>query len=107
VRRKAVILGAAWLVVTATACPRKPAWNLLQPPEVPNPAFPRGYQLLPDAAMTEWHSVGVFESETACEAVRKQHTDDSIDRARELYGAEAKYDLPVRRAVQARCVRTR
>jgi hypothetical protein len=98
---------AAWVLLIAAACARKPAWNLVHPPEVPNSAYPRGYQLLIDADTTQWHSVGTFESETACEAARKQNTDDSIDRARERYGPDAKFDLPVRRAVQARCVLSR
>jgi hypothetical protein len=96
---------AAWLLLIAAACARRPAWNLVQPPEVPNSAYPRGYQLLIDAEMKEWHSVGTFDSETAsCETARKQNTDDSIDHAHEVSGADAKFDLPVRRAVHARCV---
>ena len=92
------------MLLVVAACAPRPAWKLLQPPEVANSAYPRGYQVLKDAAQTEWHSVEVFDSERACEAARKQRTDEAIDRAREQYGAEAKYDLAVRRAVHTRCV---
>ena len=102
--RRLAIAGGVLVLLAVAACAPTPTWRLLQPPELANPAYPRGYQVLKDAAQTEGHSVGAFESETACEAARQQRTDDAIDRARELYGAEAKYDLAVRRAVHARCV---
>ena len=38
------------------------------------------------------------------EEARQQRTDEAIDRAHAAVGEDAKYDLDVRRAVNARCV---
>jgi hypothetical protein len=93
------------LSVAALACaPGRVRWQLLEPPEVANPSYPRGVQLLPNTPKTEWHAVGTFASEDACETARRERTDDAIDRARGAVGDEAKFELPVRRAVNAVCV---
>ena len=96
---------AAWLLAALGACmwPR-PTWTLLQPPEERNESYPRGYQLLPGAPVSDWRQVAVFDSEAACEEARQRRTDEAIDRARTAVGEDAKYDLDVRRAVNARCV---
>ena len=39
----------------------------MQPPEVRNESYPRGYQLLPGAPLSDWRQVPGFDSETACE----------------------------------------
>jgi len=96
---------AACLIAGLGACMRpRPTWNLLQPPEVRNESYPRGYQLLPGAPVSDWRQVATFASEAACEEARKQRTDEAIDRARAAVGEDAKNDLDVRRAVNARCV---
>ena len=96
---------AALLLWTLTGCFRpRPAWTIVQPPEVPNENFPRGYQLLPTAPLDEWHRVATFATEAACETARKGRLDDAIDRARAAVGDEARYDLDVRRVVNSRCV---
>ena len=101
----ATTLRAACLVVALGGCLRpRPAWMLLAPPEVRNESYPRGWQLLPGAPMSDWRRVAVFDSEAACEEARQRRTDDAIDRARATVGEDAKYDLDVRRAVNARCV---
>lgn len=89
----------------AAACHRAPAWVLLHPPEVRDESYPRGWRLLPAAPLAEWRSVAGFDSEAACEAARKKDVDDSIDRAHAEHGEDAKYELTVRRAVNAVCAR--
>ena len=76
----------------------------MQPPEVQNESYPHGWQLLPSAPMSDWQPVGGFDSEAACEEARQRRTDDAIDHARAAVGEDAKNDLDVRRAVNARCV---
>ena len=95
---------APWLLA-ALACMRpRPTWTLLQPPEVRNESYPRGFQLLPDAPVSDWRQVATFASEAACEEARQRQMDEAIDRAHAAVGEDAKYDLDVRRAVNARCV---
>lgn len=79
-------------------------WLLVQPPELADPSAPRGRRLVPTAPITSWKDVGTFPTETACDEARRVGTDTAIDRARAISGAEARYDLDVRRAVNARCV---
>ena len=96
---------AACLLAALTACMRPRAtWTLMQPPEVRNESYPRGYQLLPGAPPSDWHQVAAFDNEAACEEARQRRTDEAIDRARAAVGEDAKYDLDVRRAVNARCI---
>jgi len=100
---RAALLAACLLAALACMRPR-PTWTLVQPPEVRNESYPRGFQLLPEAPMSDWREVAVFDSEAACEEARRRRTDEAIERARTAVGEEAKYDLDVRRAVNARCV---
>jgi hypothetical protein len=113
--RVALALLAAQSALWALGCARRevaprpaaaPAsWLLLTPPEIRDEGFPRGVRLLPDAPIREWQRQAEFDSEEACEGSRRTRTDDAIDRARAAYGDAAKLELPVRRAVNARCVR--
>jgi hypothetical protein len=90
--------------LAGVACHRaRPAWILMHPPEVRDESYPRGYRLLPAAPMSEWRRVAAFDTQDACEAARRRDVDDSIDRARAEHGDDAKYDLTVRRAVNAIC----
>jgi hypothetical protein len=79
-------------------------WRLVHPPEVADPTAPRGRRLVPTAPIGSWKDVGSFPTETACDEARRVDTDTTIDRARALSGPDAKHDLDVRRAVNARCV---
>jgi len=79
-------------------------WVLLSPPEVDDAGFPRGRRLVPQAPLTEWRREAVLDGEEACERARRANIDATIDRARAAYGADAKNDLAVRHAVNARCV---
>jgi hypothetical protein len=102
-RRRALAIG---LLAAAVACTReRSGWLLMQPPEVRDDAYPKGYHLLSGAPIAEWRRVATFDTEEACETARKQSTDDAIDQARETSGDEAKFDLTVRRAVNALCIR--
>ena len=79
---------------------------LMHPPEVRDESYPKGYRLLSNAPVAEWRRVAEFDSEAACDAARTRDVDDSIDRARAEHGEDAKYELPVRRAVNAICVKS-
>jgi hypothetical protein len=48
--------------------------------------------------------VAVYTSRQACDSARIARIDTSIDEARAEVGERAKYQMPVRRAVNARCV---
>ncbi len=78
--------------------------RLMYPPDVPDAHYPGGVHLQSDAPLTSWHQVAVFATREACESSRTARIDDSIDEARAEVGDQAKYQLPVRRAVNARCV---
>jgi hypothetical protein len=80
-------------------------WRLMQPPEESDPQAPKGTRLLPKAPIGEWHQVTEHPSEEACLAAKKQAIDREVKRARAELGDEAKFALPLRRAVSARCVR--
>jgi hypothetical protein len=80
-------------------------WLLLHPPEVRDEAYPMGYHLLGEAPLGEWRLQTAFATERECDAARRRNIDETIDRARAEHGQAAKYELAVRRAVHARCVR--
>jgi hypothetical protein len=80
-------------------------WQLAYPPEAADAQYPRGVHLLGSAPLSEWTAHGAYASEEECESERVRLIDDAIDRARVDHGADAKFELPVRRAVNARCVR--
>ena len=73
----------------------------MQPPEMEDETAARGHRLVPGAPLSQWHEVAALGSEEECLAVKQLEIDRTIDRAREQVGADAKYELPVRRAVLA------
>jgi len=79
-------------------------WRLLYPPEMADEHYPKGVHLLGAAPLSEWNLGERYASRDACEAARVQKIDETIDRARQEHGDAAKLELPVRRAVNARCV---
>jgi hypothetical protein len=79
-------------------------YHLVYPPDVPDKGYPGGVHVQAAAPLTAWHEVAVFATHEKCEASRITRIDESIDKARAEVGDQAKYQLPVRRAVQARCV---
>jgi len=82
-------------------------WRLVYPPESPDAHYPKGVHLEGSAPLSEWTAGDRYASEDACETARLQKLDDAIDTARVVHGDEAKFELPVRRAVNARCVTAR
>jgi hypothetical protein len=111
-RGGAVILTASIAaVVGATAC-RAPApasspagaWALVEPPEIADAQAPGGIRLLPKEAIERWKSAGRYETESACDAARNARITDTISTARHRLGLDARFDLDVRRAVNACCV---
>ena len=108
-RRRVLVVGDCLLLAAVVACSgmgvsRRGRWLLMQPPEVEDETAPRGHRLVPGAPLSQWHEVAALGSEEECLAVKQLEIDRTIDRAREEVGADAKYELPVRRAVNARCV---
>jgi hypothetical protein len=79
-------------------------WALVHPPDVADARAPGGLWLLPEQPIERWHQSGRFETEAACDAARHRRIDDTIDAARRRLGAEAKFDVDVRRAVNACCI---
>ena len=110
--RNWIAMLALGLSVVSIGCARRPApvasppsaWRLAYPPETPDERFPKGVHLLRDAPIAEWTAVGGYPSQDACETDRLARIDETIDQARADHGDGAKFELPVRRAVSARCV---
>ena len=88
-----------------TSAPGSAGWHLVYPPEVADQRYPKGVHLARSAPLSEWTAGDAFPTEDGCDAARLQNIDDAIDRARVGHGDGAKFELPVRRAVNARCVR--
>jgi len=82
-------------------------WRLVYPPESPNAQYPKGIHLQRSAPLDEWTPGERYASEDACETARLQKIDDAIDTARITHGDDVKFELPVRRAVNARFVSAR
>src|SRR5688572_14237977 len=82
-------------------------YRLMNPPYVRDEHYPGGVHVRSDAPLKSWSQVAMFATAEECETSRVHRIDDSIDRARLEVGERAKYELPVRRAVHARCVSTR
>jgi hypothetical protein len=82
-------------------------YELIVPPDVPDARYPGGVHVLGDAPHTKWQHVALFVTFEECERSRVTRIDDSIDEARRKVGDDAKFELPVRRAVNARCVAAR
>jgi hypothetical protein len=94
----------------STSQPRavaSPGYELIYPPDVADERYPGGVHLLSDTPKSRWHHVALFATHEECESSRITRIDDSIDEARRRVGDKAKFELPVRRAVNARCVATR
>jgi hypothetical protein len=83
------------------------SFELLSPPDVPDQHYPGGVHVQTSAPLPEWHRVAMFATLDECETSRAVRINDTIDEARIRVGDEAKNQLPVRRAVNARCVRAR
>ncbi len=81
-------------------------YRLVLPPHVADTHYPGGFHVQAEAPLDRWQQVAAFPTREACETSRIGRIDDSIDQAREEFGAQAKFQLPVRRAVNARCVGT-
>ena len=79
-------------------------WRLVYPPEVADEHYPKGIHLLGSAPIAEWGAAEAYASRDACEAARAHKIDETIDQARADHGDAAKFELPVRRAVNARCI---
>jgi len=97
------------LVGVAVGCPNRvprERWRLMQPPEVNDAAAPKGVKLLFNAPLGEWREVGAHPSEQACLAAKKHDIEREVKRARADLGDDnAKFAVPLRRAVNCRCVR--
>jgi hypothetical protein len=104
-----VVLVVGLLVGVAVGCPNRAPrerWRLMQPPEVNDAEAPKGVRLLPKAPLDEWQQVGLHPSEQECLAAKKHGIEGEVKRARaELGDDNAKFAVPLRRAVNARCVR--
>jgi hypothetical protein len=104
-----LVLAGAVIAGTAVGCPaRAPRehWRLVQPPEVADAEAPKGVRLLPKASLDQWRQVGMHGSQEACLAAKKRDIEREVKRARaELGDDAAKYAVPLRRAVNGRCVR--
>jgi hypothetical protein len=85
----------------------EPGYALMHPPDVPDTHYPGGVHVVSEAPMDSWHRDAVFATREECELSRITRIDDSIDDARAEVGDQAKFQLPVRRAVNARCVLAR
>lgn len=98
------------VMIVACAGPRPSGqgshdWGLIRPPEIADPQAPRGWRLIPGAPQSEWVRQGTFDNEGQCDDARQKNAQTAITRARASAGDDAKFDLDVRRAVNARCVR--
>jgi len=109
-------LGTMILVLFVSGCAarsveRAPAvtsagYQLVRPPAVPDTRYPGGFHVQASAPLEKWQQVAAFQTREDCETSRIAQIDESIDQAREEFGAQAKFQMPVRRAVNARCVGT-
>ena len=97
-----------WLSATLlAACATGPRWQLVHPPESADPGAPGGRRLEPGAAVATWRPVDDYPNRRACDDARNHAWHVALERAHATRGADAKYDLDVRRAVHARCVSLR
>ncbi len=99
-----VVLGSATCGRMRTPDPARADWRLVYPPEMPDEHYPKGVHLMRSAPLEEWTAGEGYASEDECEAARLRKLDEAIDDARLRHGDGAKLELPVRRAVNARCV---
>jgi len=103
IRRRAVSIGL--ILAGAAACAARGDFRLIHPPAARDDQLPGGYRLLTKAPLDEWQVEGQFASREACDQARQAAIDSTITAAHARVGDEAKNDLGVRRAVNARCVR--
>lgn len=82
-------------------------FELIHPPDSPDTHYPGGVRVRWDAPLDAWHRDAVFATQEECESSRIARIDDTIDKARAEVGDQAKFQLPVRQAVNARCVTVR
>jgi hypothetical protein len=100
-------LGLAVVAVgVLSGCANHDVVRLVRPPSEPAADYPGGHRLLTRAPLGDWQVVAHFADRSACEQARQQAMEASIARAHAALGEGAKDDLDVRRAVNARCVRT-
>jgi hypothetical protein len=100
------------LIASGCAAPSAPrrqgataqGYHLVHPPDVPDERYPGGVHVRSNAPLATWHEVAIFATREKCESSRIERIDESIDAARAQVGDQAKYQLPVRRAVNARCM---
>ena len=104
-----LIAGVGCAARTAERAPKlaAPGYQLIDPPDVPDARYPGGAHVQANAPLSSWHRVAVFADEKACDSARVARIDTSIDEARAQVGERAKYQMPVRRAVNARCIPVR
>jgi len=88
----------------AAGCATHRGWQLVHPPETADAAAPGGGRLFPSVSVDEWRVVDTFGDETECTTAVATALDENLARAHAAFGDDAKYDLGVRRAVNARCV---
>lgn len=110
-KRHAMVIALAVVVTVPMACakpkapPRveEPRTTLLEPPQVQDPRYPRGYRIHKEAPPNEWTTVATFATFQECDRALHARIDETIDQAK-ASGVDAKHDLTVRRAVNARCI---
>jgi hypothetical protein len=107
--RGPLLIGCLGVVLAGCATrgtrPAEPApWLLVHPPEVRDDAYPKGVHLLADAPLAAWPPRGGYPTREDCELARKAQLDTAIERARAEHADGARYELSVRRAVNALCV---
>jgi hypothetical protein len=98
-------IAAVSLLALAGACATRDGFRLVHPPGRPEANFPGGYRLLTNAPLADWSVVGQFPDRDACEQAKRAAAEDAVTTAQARAGDKAKYDLDLRRAVNARCVR--
>jgi hypothetical protein len=106
-RENARMRRCLWLLALAlaSACASHDGFQLVHPPSRPESDFPGGYRLLTKAPLAEWSVVARFDDRESCEKAKRAASEEAVVTARARAGDEAKYDLGLRRAVHARCVR--
>jgi hypothetical protein len=108
------VVGTLIVVLCLVGCAVRPAehaprvasagYQLIHPPAARDDHYPGGFHVQAHAPVATWQRVAVFPTREECESSRIARIDDSIDAARVTAGDKAKYQLPVRQAVNARCV---
>lgn len=99
-------IAAPLLLAIAGACATRDVFRLVHPPTARDDAFPGGYRLVTTAPVSDWAVSERFATRVACEEALQTATATAINQAEAAVGTNAKNDLGVRRAVNARCVRT-